>query len=122
MAIAYGLQRWLPWLIAYCVVLAAIIFAMFRIRALSIERLATPEAQADWQAWRDDVQRQQDRPGPVQRRVPRSSEPPALVMLRDHFGVSLCGAVLFSTMLYWVIAWFVMGMMKSAEQPPVRKA
>ena len=53
-------------------------------------------------------------PSPVQRRVPKSNEPPALVMMRDHFAVSLFAAVLFSTMLYWVLAWFVMGV----NQPP----
>ena len=49
---------------------------------------------------------------PVQRRVPKSAEPPALVLTRDHFGVILSGAVLFSSLLYWVVAWFVMGMVQ----------
>ena len=51
-------------------------------------------------------------PGPVRRRVPKSTEPPALVLMRDYFGVSLIGAVLFTTVLYWVIAWFVMGILR----------
>jgi hypothetical protein len=110
-----GLRRWLVWLIAYGVVLAAVVFATFETRDWATDRLASPESLAEWQAWRNDVQQQQGRPGPVQRRVPKSSEPPALVMMRDHFTVSLVGAVLFSSLLYWVFAWFVTGVMKSTH-------
>jgi hypothetical protein len=85
---------------------------MFKSRQWAISQLSTPKSVSDWQAWRDDVERQQEQPGPVQRRVPKSAEPPALVMMRDHFGVSLIGIVLFGSMLYWVFAWFVMGMTK----------
>jgi hypothetical protein len=110
-----GLRLWWPWLFSYVLLLVAVVVAMFRARESALEQLATPKSQAEWQLWRDDVRRQQDRPGPVQRRVPKSTEPPALVMMRDHFFVSLCGAVLFSTMLYWVCAWFLMGMIKSTK-------
>jgi hypothetical protein len=44
--------------------------------------------------------------------VPKSTEPPALVLMRDYFIVSLVGAILFTTVLYWVIAWFVMGILR----------
>ena len=41
------------------------------------------------------------------------AEPPALVLMRDYFVVSLVGATLFSSMLYWVMGWFVTGALKS---------
>jgi hypothetical protein len=47
--------------------------------------------------------------------VPKSTEPPALVLTRDYFSVSLGGAVLFSSLLYWVIAWFVTGIVSSRQ-------
>jgi hypothetical protein len=34
-------------------------------------------------------------------------------LMRDHFAVSLFGAVLFGTALYWVLAWFVTGVTTS---------
>jgi hypothetical protein len=111
-----GSRRWLPWLVAYALVLFAVVVAMFKARDWILEELATSKSLADWQTWRDDVRKQQDQPGPVQRRVPKSSEPPALVMMRDHFAVSLFGAVLFSTMLYWVFAWFTMGVLRPANR------
>jgi len=105
-------MRWLWWMIGFAVLIVAVIAAMYETRDWALAQLSTPESVADWQAWREDVRQQQDQRGPVQRRVPKSSEPPALVIMRDHFAVSLLAAVLFSTLLYWVFAWFVMGIMK----------
>ena len=101
---AHPLPLWLPWAIGYALLLGAVVAGTFKTRDWAFEQLA-----ADWEEWRDDVRQQQVQPSPVQRRVPQSSEPPALVMMRDHFVVSLFAAVVFSTMLYWVSAWFVIG-------------
>ena len=109
-------------LVTWRAALGAIVVAMFEARRWSLAQLGTPKAQSDWQAWREEVRQEQSRPGPVERRVPESSEPPALVMMRDHFAVSMVGAILFSSMLYWVVAWLVMGMMKSAEYPATTKS
>jgi hypothetical protein len=90
-------------------VIGAVILSLTSARQWALAELATPESIEDWQAWREDVHEQQTQPGPVQRRVPKSSEPPALVLMRDYFAVSLAGAIIFTTVLYWVIAWFVTG-------------
>jgi hypothetical protein len=94
--------------LGYVLLLAAIGVAMIWLR-----QTALSQSVADWQAWRNDVQTQQGVAGPVQRSVPKSEEPPALVLLRDHFGVMVAGAVLFSSLLYWVTAWFVTGALQS---------
>lgn len=114
-------RRWL-WLsvIGCAALMGIVIVAMLNVRDWAVTQLATPQSVGDWQAWREDVRQQQTRPGPVQRRVPKSSEPPALVLMRDHFAVSLFGAVLFSSALYWVLVWFVIGVMKN-EQVAVSK-
>ncbi|HJQ81746.1 MAG TPA: hypothetical protein VJ828_17410 [Lacipirellulaceae bacterium] len=82
-------------------------------RKWALAELATPESIRQWEAWREDVRQQDEQPGPVRRRVPKSAEPPALVLMRDYFAVSLVGAVLFMTLLYWVIAWFAYGILHS---------
>jgi hypothetical protein len=69
----------------------------------------------NWEAWREDVRQQQGQKRPVQRRVPKSAEPPALVLMRDYYRVSLAGAILFATVLYWVIAWFLAGIVKRPQ-------
>jgi hypothetical protein len=43
-------------------------------------------------------------------------EPPALVLMRDYFEVSLAGALVFSSILFWVVAWFVTGILSSDRE------
>ncbi len=104
-------RRWaLAWSIGYALLMACVIATMVGTRNTAIRRLSTPEALADWQQWRADVAQQQKDSVGVERRVPKSSEPPALVMWRDYFRISLTAAIVFSSVLYWVMAWFVTGM------------
>ena len=103
-------RRW-PWIcgFAYALCLGGVVWSMFAARDWALAEMSSDESVAEWETWREEVLDEQTNPSPVQRRVPQSTEPPALVLMRDHFGVSLAGAVLFSTLLYWVIAWFVLG-------------
>ena len=105
---------WLKWwFAAYIVFIGSAIGAMIWARRTAFTELSTPTSISDWQAWKEDVRQQQAHPDTVERRVPKSDEPPALVLLRDYFNVLMFGAVLFSSMLYWIIAWFVTGILKS---------
>lgn len=108
-------RGWWLWGVGYLVLLAAVVWWLISAREWARTELAKPESAAAWEAWREDVRANQDKPVPVQRRVPKSAEPPALVLTRDFFGVILGGALLFSSLLYWVVAWFVMGMLKGGE-------
>ena len=81
--------------------------------------MSSPESISAWQAWRGDVFDEQSQPGPVERRVPNSDEPPALVLMRDYFPVLMIGALVFISMPYWIIAWFVTGMISSNRQGEV---
>jgi hypothetical protein len=107
-------MRWAWWSVGYALLIVVIVMAMFKSRNWALAQLSTPESIADWQAWRDDVA-QQRAPGPVQRQAPKSIEPPALVLMRDHFTVSMAGAIVLSSAFYWVLAWFVMGVMTTKK-------
>jgi hypothetical protein len=102
-------------LVVYVLLTAAVVWSLLSARNWALAELATPRSVEQWQEWREEVRGQQARPGPVQRRVPKSAEPPALVLMRDYFGESLVGAVLFTSVLYWVIAWFIMGMLRPSS-------
>jgi hypothetical protein len=112
----FGRWLWL-WGICYVALMAAVVWWLFAARAWARAELSKPAATAAWESWREDVRADQNRPVPVQRRVPKSAEPPALVLTRDYFGVSLGGAVFFSSLLYWVIAWFVTGILTTPKEP-----
>jgi len=58
--------------------------------------LERPEAQADWDDFRNAMREQTGRDGPVQRKVPKSPEPPLRVWLRDYVGLAIA-------------AWLVLG-------------
>jgi hypothetical protein len=92
--------------------LGAVAWSLAEARRSALTELATPQSIDDWQTWRDDVVRQQTEPGPIARRVPKSAEPPGLVLMRDYFVVCLVGALLFTSLLYWVLVWFVRGMLR----------
>lgn len=98
----------------YLLLLGAIVWSLIAARKWALAELSTSESIGQWEAWREDVRQQDEQSGPVRRRVPKSAEPPALVLMRDYFTVSLVGAVLFMTLLYWVIAWFVYGILNSS--------
>jgi hypothetical protein len=109
----------------YLLLLGAIVWSLVEARNWAFAELDTPESLRDWESWREDVRQQDQQAGPVRRRVPKSAEPPALVLMRDYFAVSLVGAVLFMTLLYWVIVWFVYGILHSSarfapDHPPAK--
>jgi len=105
----------LGWLIAYTLLMVAIVLSMYWTRNIVLAQYSTPEAIADWQAWRGDVAQQQTNPGPVKRDIPKSEVPPALVLMRDYFVVSLVGAVFFTSLLYWIMCWFATGAIHSGK-------
>jgi hypothetical protein len=104
------INGWLfGWLIAYVALMAAVVGSMFWVQRTVLAEFSTHEATAEWQAWRGDVSKQQTNPGPVKRDIPKSEVPPALVLMRDYFVVSLVGATFFTSLLYWIMAWLVTG-------------
>lgn len=102
-----GLFHYLPWLIGYIVMAAAVISLLVYARQQTIAQLDTPEARAQWQAWKAETERQANSQGPVTRRKVQSDEPPALVLLRDHFativGMSLTVASCFFLFLMLIV-------------------
>jgi hypothetical protein len=104
---------WRWWIVGSVVLLGTVVGTMFWLRQSAVADLSSAKSISDWQAWREDVREQQTNRGAVERRVPKSDEPPELVLMRDYFKVLMLGAILFSSMLYWVIAWFVTGIFRA---------
>lgn len=79
------------------------------VRRSWLESLGRPETRARWDDFRDAMRTQTGRDGPVQRKVPRSVEPPGLVWLRDHFALACAAWMLFGSVLWGVLAVFTLG-------------
>lgn len=83
----------------------------------------TPRARAEWEAFRNDMRRQSGREGPVQRKVPRSTEPPELVWLRDYTHLAVIAWIGLVGVLGAFLAALAIGMARggsAAEDRPSR--
>jgi hypothetical protein len=96
-------------LLAWLAGLAAPPLLLARWRSTRLAELADPAVQANWTAFRDAMRTQTDRSGPVQRKVPKSAEPPELVWLRDYFWLAVAAWVVLGGVLGGFLALFVLG-------------
>ena len=76
-----------------------------------LAQLDLPEAQSNWDTFRRDMRQQSGRDGPVQRKVPKSAEPPARVWLRDYFRLAVVAWVLFVGVLGGFFCLLVAGVL-----------
>ncbi len=93
----------------YIALVAIVIVGMFVLRQSVLANMSTPEAQAGWEKWRSAAAQDDGTHSPVQRSVPRSDTPPALVLMKDYFGPVLIGLLLPVSALYGFIAWIGCG-------------
>ena len=104
--------------VLYVVFLCVLVWVLLAARQRVLTTESSPAARENWQAWRAEAKRQQDGNGPVTRRVPKSSEPPSLVLLRDHFVISFAILVVLSSALYFTIAIMVRGVLVGPSFEP----
>jgi hypothetical protein len=106
------------WLLAYFAMLAAVAGGMFYGRAQAVAVYGSGDAQTEWNAWRDDARNMVGSAGPVKRREPQSAEPPALVLMRDHFGACLGLSLVLSSVLCGTFMVLVRGALATNLGPP----
>ncbi|MFM7207631.1 MAG: hypothetical protein ACKO4T_13300 [Planctomycetaceae bacterium] len=98
--------------------LAAVVvppLALLDWRDRRLAEVAGPEAQANWDAFRADMRRQAGREGPVQRKVPKSAEPPELVWLRDHLRLAIVAWVTLAGVLGGFLTAIAVGLARAAD-------
>lgn len=96
--------------------------ALVRWRDARLAELSRPEVQANWDAFRAEMRAQSDRSGPVQRKVPKSAEPPELVWLRDYLALAVTAWVLFVGVLGSVLLALVLGVARDQVTSRARVA
>jgi hypothetical protein len=95
----------------YLVLLGVVVGSMLKVREVTLATMGTPEARAEWETWRESEPNQR-KDLPVSRRPPKSPEPPALVLMRDHFTVLMIAAIVFSSLLFVALAIAARGVLK----------
>lgn len=101
-------------LFGYVLVMAVLAFGLIRARHWVRTSMSDAIAQDDWQTYRADVVTMNEA-GSVHRRVPRSIEPPAVVLMRDYFRECAAISVMLSTALYATFVLFVVGVRRRPE-------
>ncbi|MBI2479578.1 MAG: hypothetical protein HYV60_13385 [Planctomycetia bacterium] len=104
--------------VLYVAFLCVLVSLLFVARQHALASDSTVASRENWQDWRAEAQRQEDGTGPVSRRVPKSSEPPSLVLLRDHFATGFAILVLLSSALFFTIAIMVRGVLVGPSFQP----
>jgi hypothetical protein len=90
------------WLIGYAVIMAVVVWGVLLARDATIRDLSTPQARAEWQAWREAAPNLPNA-APVRRQAPTTEDPAALVLMRDRFAAVMAAAVVFTTLFYVVM-------------------
>lgn len=104
-------------LVAWSAALVGPPLALVRWRESRLATLADPAAQADWDVFREDMRRQSGRDGPVQRKVPRSTEPPERVWLRDYVGLAITAWVTLVGVLGGFLGLTLRGLLAAGPAP-----
>ncbi|HEX7448912.1 MAG TPA: hypothetical protein VF306_15265 [Pirellulales bacterium] len=104
-------RHW-AWLAGWLVVMTAIVASLWLVRGRVVDDLSRPEKIAQWRAWRAETERQDPSAGPVRRRTAQGDEPPALVLLRDHFGAIAATTVLMGSFLFAFLAFIIHGLVR----------
>jgi len=92
---------------------------LLRARTAWLQELGRPEVQEQWDAFRKDMQKQTGRDGTVQRKVPKSTEPPLRVWLRDYLWLAIAAWILFGTVLSFFTSLMVMGTVRQIASQPL---
>lgn len=110
---------WLELLLAaaWLVVVGGPPLALLGFREQRLAEISAPESQADWDAFRADMRGQAHGSGPVQRKVPRSAEPPERVWLRDHVPLAITAWITLVGVLGAVLAALVIGVARGPQRP-----
>jgi hypothetical protein len=100
-------------LAVWCGLLVGPPVAFLRWRDVRLPQLANPTTQADWDGFREAMRRESGREGPVQRKVPKSAEPPELVWLRDYAALAVTAWIAFVGILGGFLGLLVLGMLRA---------
>ncbi|HEY2882868.1 MAG TPA: hypothetical protein VGJ15_10550 [Pirellulales bacterium] len=98
----------------YVLLVAAIVSGMFYWRHVTVSAGEVEQSQAEWNQWRTLAAKDDGKHSPVQRTIPKSEEPPMLVLLRDHFPACVIGLLAPLTGLYAFIAWLAIGVWRQS--------
>jgi hypothetical protein len=104
--------------VIYVLVAILLVGWLVQVRTWSLRNQDTPEARAEWQRWRQEAAEPATREGSVERRVPKSAEPPLLLMMREYFAMSIAATLFFWTALFVPLLLMLRGVLAQGRNHP----
>lgn len=98
------------WGAGHLVIVIAIYWGMLEVRKSAIATFGSEATKASWEDWRDDATGANEF---VERRRPKSQEPPALVLMRDMFWTCVIAAWIGASVLFFFFMLVVRGILLS---------
>jgi hypothetical protein len=105
-------------LVVYLTLLIALTVGLWVARGQVLRPKEAAQARDQWQEWRSAAKDQQTEKGPVLRRVPKSEEPPTVVLLRDYFVTSSLILIVLSSAVYFAFALMLRGVLAGPKFEP----
>ena len=100
--------------IVYFLVSAGLVVWLVQVRTWSIENQDNPQARAEWERWRKVAAEPATTEGSVARQVPKSAEPPLLLMMREYFVMSVAAILFFWTALFVPLVLMLRGVISQS--------
>ncbi len=105
------------WLLLYVLVMGAAVAGLCLARDRVVATLGSPEALAEWRQWAAKTQAPAGEGEPVERRAVKSDEPPALVLMRDHFSAIVMVTLVIGSFLFLFLMFVARGVQASSPRP-----
>ncbi len=107
------------WFVIYLLAMSGIVFGLDYARRQAIAQFDSPEALGQWQEFRDEMKKVAEDPtASVDRRMPKSEEPPTLRLLRDYFGTCVLLGLLLCSALFATFMFMLRGVVGGPTYQP----
>lgn len=108
----------LIWNVIYVALTAGLAWGVLSVRDRHLEWAAQPQSRAEWEAWKEAVRDGNESASqPIARRVLTADEPPATILLRDHFPGVCLTLFLVWTAFFAFMAMVTTGVLRGTPPP-----
>lgn len=105
----------LIWFALFLLLLAATAWGMIRGRNWILATYDSDSATAEWQEWKQDAAQMERLPNVVKRKAPKSDLPPAVILMKDYFGICLVGGLGLTAVLLAALLLMMRGAFANTE-------
>jgi hypothetical protein len=104
-------------LAGYLTTIVAILWGLRQAREAVLARMGDEQTVAAWRDWAEETRRPIEPGQAVERRPVKSDEPPALILMRDHFGSVRLVSLLIGSFVFAFLTFLGVGIWRQSRDP-----